>query len=121
MQKRIEALSARIARAGVLMRTRVEISNEAQNSRFLQAMSQRLALQLKMQQTVEGLSVAAISYYSVGLLHKLVEMLPLDRLPLRKEVITGLVVVPVVLVVWALIRRLTRHVTQSTESLRDPG
>ncbi len=40
---------------------------EAQNQTLLASMDRRARLQLRLQQTVEGLSVAAICYYVVGL------------------------------------------------------
>lgn len=64
---RLQALSERIARATVLLSTRVNVTREKQNQSVLQSMDRRANLQLRLQQTVEGLSVAAISYYIVGL------------------------------------------------------
>ena len=63
---RLESLSARIARAGELLRTRVDVALEAQNSDVLRSMDRRAKMQLRLQQTVEGLSVAAITYYLVN-------------------------------------------------------
>lgn len=63
------ALSERIAHATVLLSTRVSVSREKQNQTILQSMDRRANLQLRLQQTVEGLSVAAITYYIVGLVY----------------------------------------------------
>jgi uncharacterized membrane-anchored protein len=63
------ALSDRIARATVLLSTRVSVTRERQNQAVLQSMDRRAVLQLRLQQTVEGLSVAAITYYIVGLIY----------------------------------------------------
>jgi uncharacterized membrane-anchored protein len=60
---RQSALSDRIAHATVLLSTRVSVSREKQNQAILQSMDERANLQLRLQQTVEGLSVAAITYY----------------------------------------------------------
>jgi uncharacterized membrane-anchored protein len=62
-------LAAKLARAAQLLRTRVDIAMEKQNSELLAAMNERAHLQLRLQQTVEGLSVAAISYYVLNLIH----------------------------------------------------
>lgn len=62
------ALSERIGRASQLLRTRVEIAREQQNQALLASMDRRARLQLRLQQTVEGLSVAAVTYYAVGLI-----------------------------------------------------
>jgi uncharacterized membrane-anchored protein len=61
------AMSERVARATVLLNTRVDVSREKQNQVLLRSMDRRANLQLRLQQTVEGLSVAAITYYIVGL------------------------------------------------------
>jgi uncharacterized membrane-anchored protein len=66
---RLAAVSERIARASVLLSTRVSVSREKQNQSILQSMDRRANLQLRLQQTVEGLSVAAITYYIVGLVY----------------------------------------------------
>jgi uncharacterized membrane-anchored protein len=67
--ERLEALSERVARASVLLSTRVSVSRERQNQHLLQSMDRRANLQQRLQQTVEGLSVAAITYYIVGLVY----------------------------------------------------
>jgi len=67
MESRQSNLSAKLARAAQMLRTRVDIEREKQNSELLRSMNERGQLQLRLQQTVEGLSVAAISYYVVGL------------------------------------------------------
>ncbi|MBY0431738.1 MAG: DUF3422 domain-containing protein, partial [Rhodospirillales bacterium] len=59
--ERHEALSRRIARAGDLLRTRVDIALEEKNRDLLLSMNRRAALQLRLQETVEGLSVVAIA------------------------------------------------------------
>jgi uncharacterized membrane-anchored protein len=66
---RQSALAERIAHATVLLSTRVSVSREKQNQTILQSMDRRANLQLRLQQTVEGLSVAAITYYIVGLVY----------------------------------------------------
>ncbi len=64
---RQEALSRRVLRVTQLLQTRVDITREAQNGAVLLSMNRRVRLQLRLQQTVEGLSIAAITYYIVGL------------------------------------------------------
>ncbi|RXH09363.1 DUF3422 family protein [Bradyrhizobium guangzhouense] len=61
-------LSLRLARAANLLRTRVDVELEHQNQQLLKSMNARTRLQLQLQTTVEGLSVAAITYYITGLL-----------------------------------------------------
>jgi uncharacterized membrane-anchored protein len=64
---RQESLSQRVARATQLLSTRVDVTREKQNQAVLESMNRRAAAQLRLQQTVEGLSIAAITYYIVGL------------------------------------------------------
>jgi uncharacterized membrane-anchored protein len=67
---RLEALATRIERACSLLRTRVDLSLQQQNQELLRSMDMRAQLQLRLQETVEGFSVVAISYYAVMLLGK---------------------------------------------------
>jgi len=64
---RQEELSRRVARATQLLATRVGVSREQQSQSVLEAMNRRVRLQLRLQSTVEGLSIAAVTYYIVGL------------------------------------------------------
>ena len=64
---RQEELSRRVARATQLLATRVGVTREQQNQSVLAAMNRRVRLQLRLQSTVEGLSIAAVTYYIVGL------------------------------------------------------
>jgi uncharacterized membrane-anchored protein len=69
VEKRLGDLSVKIARLAELLRTRVDIELESQNALQLRQMGERVRLQLRLQQTVEGLSIAAITYYVASLLH----------------------------------------------------
>jgi uncharacterized membrane-anchored protein len=107
---RLGSVSERIARASALLRTRVEIERERQNQALLGAMNRRAKLQLHLQQTVEGLSVAAISYYASGLAGYLFKALAQIGLPIEPELATGLAVVPIVLAAWWAMRAIRRKV-----------
>ena len=65
-EERQNNLSEKLARAANLLRTRVDVELEQQNRDLLKSMNERTRLQLRLQTTVEGLSVAAVSYYVVG-------------------------------------------------------
>lgn len=65
---RLEDLSQRAAWSSELLRTRIDIALAKQNRDLLSSMDRRTDLQLRLQQTVEGLSVVAISYYLVSLI-----------------------------------------------------
>lgn len=68
LQDRQSELANKLVRAANLLRTRVDVEIERQNRDLLRSMDERARLQLRLQETVEGLSVAAISYYVVSLL-----------------------------------------------------
>lgn len=105
---RLQSSAERIARASSLLRTRVEIERERQNQQMLGAMSRRAQLQLRLQQTVEGLSVAAITYYATGLVGYLAKAGKAAGLAVDPELATGLAVLPIALIV-ALGVRHVRH------------
>ncbi len=108
-ETRLERMAMRAARAGNLLRTRVDVERSAQNQKLLESMNKRADLQLRLQETVEGLSVVAISYYAVSLATYLTY--PLTEVTgLSKGQLTALLVVPVVLIVWLLVRRIRTHV-----------
>jgi len=107
-QERLDAMSARGVRAANLLRTRVDVERSAQNQALLESMDKRSDLQLRLQRTVEGLSVVAISYYAVSLASYV--LYPLEApTGLSKNMLTALVTVPVVLAVWGLVRRLRKE------------
>jgi uncharacterized membrane-anchored protein len=66
--KRLDDLSQRAALSSSLIRTRIETTLARQSRDLLESMNQRTKLQVRLQQTVEGLSVLAISYYALGIL-----------------------------------------------------
>lgn len=70
---RIADLTARTERASNLLRTRVDITLEAQNQALLRSMDARARQQLLLQEMVEEISVVAISYYSIALLSKFLD------------------------------------------------
>ena len=73
MARRQDDLSGRVARNSQLLRTRVDLALKRQNQLVLVQMNQRARMQLRLQETVEGLSVVAITYYGSQLVHYLTE------------------------------------------------
>jgi len=105
---RQDELSARVARASQLLRTRVDITLERQNQDLLASMDRRAKLQLRLQQTVEGLSVAAITYYAAGLVGYLAKAGSSLGLPLEPDVVVGVAIPLIALGLWRGLRRLRR-------------
>nr|MBP9117231.1 DUF3422 domain-containing protein [Methyloversatilis sp.] len=87
--RRQEELSGRIARNSQLLRTRVDIELERQNQELLAQMNRRAKLQMRLQETVEGLSIVAITYYASQLVQYLAKGLH-AWLPLSPEAITAI-------------------------------
>jgi len=103
--KRQTALSERVSRMSNLLRTRVDFQQEQSSQALLTAMNQRQGMQLKLQTTVEGLSVAAITYYIAGLMHYVAEGLQAKGWINDPSFVTAMAVPVIALVVW----RITRH------------
>jgi len=108
VSQRLNELSERIAQASGLLSTRVEITREKQNQALLASMDRRAKLQLRLQQTVEGLSVAAITYYVVGLVGYIAKGLKADGIGIDPEMTIALAI-PVVLILVAVALRRTRR------------
>ncbi len=109
VEERQANLSRKLTRATALLRSWVDVELERQNSVLLNSMDRRAKLQLRLQQTVEGLSVAAISYYVVGLFGYLAKALESEGLPIKSSVLTGLFVPIAVLVLWLVVRAIRKH------------
>jgi len=112
---RMESLSQRVTRATQLLSTRIEITREGQNQQLLESMNQRAAAQLRLQGTVEGLSVAAVTYYIVGLISYLAHGVQgIGFLP-SAGVITAVSIPIVALIVAFGVRRIRRAVEHQVE------
>jgi len=92
-------MAERANRAGELLRTQIDVERSAQNQKLLESMNRRADLQLRLQETVEGLSVVAISYYAVSLLAYLIEPVAAE-IGIDKTWAKAGLVIPVVLLVW---------------------
>ena len=109
VEERQANLSRKLARAATLLRTWVDVEVEKQNRDLLASMNNRAKLQLRLQQTVEGLSVAAVSYYVVGLIGYLAKGLKPDAVPVGVERIVAISVPVVVAAVWLVVRRIRKR------------
>jgi uncharacterized membrane-anchored protein len=106
-EKRLKEMAERAERAAELLRTRVDVERSAQNQKLLESMDRRADLALRLQHTVEGLSVVAISYYAVSLVAYLAA--PFGKgLGMSKEALTAALVLPVVGAVWFMVRRIRK-------------
>lgn len=102
---RLQALADRAIRAGNLLRTQVDVERSAQNQAVLASMDRRADMALRLQHTVEGLSVVAISYYAVSLVGYLLYPLGI-ALGISKGMLIAGITLPVVAWVWWAVRRI---------------
>ena len=108
--RRLGALSERVSRASGLLRTRVEIEQEEQARRLLSAMNARQGLQLRLQAAVEGLSVAAITYYGAGLVGYLAKGAEAIGVTVHATVVVAIAVPVIALSAWLGMSRLRRRI-----------
>lgn len=116
VSQRLHALSERVAQASALLATRVGIARERQNQMLLASMDRRARLQLRLQQTVEGLSVAAIVYYAAGLVGYLTKAAVAGGAPLHSDLVVG-AAVPLLAVMALLAVRRARRRIEAVERL----
>lgn len=110
-------LSTRIARKSALLRTRVDIELERQNQELLTQMNRRAKLQLRLQETVEGLSVVAITYYGSQLVQYLAKGLNKTVVPALSPEVAAAVAIPLIAAVVAVgIRRMRRALAAEEEA-----
>jgi uncharacterized membrane-anchored protein len=108
---RFNLLSKRISNAGQLLRTRVDITIERQNQALLTSMDLRAKMQLRLQETVEGLSIVAITSYIVSLIGSITKAAnTTDFVDINPTLATGLSI-PIVLLLVALgVRRIHKKI-----------
>lgn len=108
--RRQEALSRRVARATQLLTTRVGITRERQNQDLLESMNRRARLQLRLQETVELLSIAAVTYYGVGLVGYAVKGLKAFGLAADPEIAMAVSIPIIAYLVARIVRKVRRIV-----------
>lgn len=107
--KRQETLMSDLSRAIVLLRTRIELNLNKGNQALLQSMDKRHDQQLKISQTVEGLSIVAITYYAVGLVSHLLKALAKQPwMPFSDTVLTAISVPFILVIVWFMLKRVRK-------------
>jgi len=102
-------LSLRIDRASELLRTRMDLTTETQNQQLMQTMNRFGHAKWRLQQTAEGLSVAAISYCLIGLSKNLAESAKAFGLINSSTLANGIAVPVCVSLAWPGMRRLRRQ------------
>ncbi|MBO9197532.1 DUF3422 family protein [Rhizobium sp. 16-449-1b] len=108
IEERQANLSRKLSRAAILLRSWIDLEIEQQNTSLLASMDHRAKLQLRLQHTVEGLSVAAVSYYVVGLVAYLAKGFEEISPIIHASVLTSILVPVVIASVWMLMRSIRR-------------
>lgn len=106
-KERLDAMSDRAIRASDLLRTRVDVERSAENKALLESMDRRADLQLRLQKTVEGLSIVAISYYAVNLAANMVLPFAGD-LGLGPTMLKAVLTPLVIALVWLMVRHVRK-------------
>ena len=110
VSQRLHDLSERVAQASGLLATRVGIARERQSQALLASMDRRAKLQLRLQQTVEGLSVAAISYYVAGLVGYVAKAMKSSGVPVNVDLAVGITIPVVAASALLAIRKARRRI-----------
>jgi uncharacterized membrane-anchored protein len=113
--RRQQALSERISRTSNLLRTRVEIEQQQSSQELLDAMNRRQKAQMLLQSAVEGLSVAAVTYYGAGLVGYVAKGAKAAGVPVMPDVLVAVCIPVIALAVWMGIRRLHRRAHAGVE------
>lgn len=115
-QRRLKELSDRISRTTQTLRTRIEFVNEEQTQKLLASMDQRARLQLRLQETVESLSVLVLTYYAVSLLAYMAKGGKEAGLSIHPEIVAA-IAAPIVAIVFLVIsKRRRKHITAIGQS-----
>ncbi len=110
IDKRHFDIAKRTSRAVDLLRTRLDLTIEKQNHQLLESMDKRAHLQMNLQETIEGVSIAAVTYYIVGLIGYSAKSVVKLGIDIQPELITGVMVVPVALIVWYGIKQIKKRI-----------
>ena len=111
---------ARIARTTQMLNTRVEVAAEATNLELLESMDRRARVQLRLQETVEGLSAVAISYYALALLKFLIEGLAQLKRGINPTIATGLAAPLVIFLVWLFLKNVRKQIIKGHRAAQTP-
>jgi len=109
--KRFNSLSKRINNASQLLRTRVDMTIERQNQALLTSMDLRAKMQLRLQETVEGLSIVAITSYIVSLIGLISKAANTSEyIDINPALATGVSIPVVLLIVAIAVRRIHKKI-----------
>lgn len=108
LETRLRVLSEKIERGVGLLDARIGLDLQIQNRSVLETIARTAQSQFRLQRTVEGLSVIAISYYLLGILSYVLGG-PLEWLHLDKGIAISLAAPLALIGVWLVIRAVRRR------------
>ena len=108
MEKRLTDLGGRVQRSIELLNATMSVAIQSQNQEVLDTILSTAQSQYRLQETVEGLSIIAITYYGLGILSYLLEGMH-DALPISKPVLLSVAAPVIAIMVFFVVRRLRRH------------
>lgn len=106
-EKRLETLADKIERAIELLNVRIGLDLQIQNKSVLETIASTAQSQFRLQATVEGLSVIAISYYALGILNYVLAG-PLEHVHFDRTLAVSIAAPFAIAIVWWSVRRLRR-------------
>ncbi len=112
--RRLESLATRAQRADNLVRTQIEMGVQIQNKNLLESMELRARAQLRLQETVESLSIVAITYYIVGLLSTLVDPINFEKFFISRTVFLALCVPIILILIWYIAKMVRKKINKIT-------
>lgn len=112
-QTQLEELSTHLQRVTDMLSTRVNVNVEEQNQKILESVAQQSKMQLRLQQTVEGLSIVAITYYASSLLSYLYKGLEYIEVMNSHYLWTGVSIPFVFIVTWMMVRKIKAKLLKS--------
>lgn len=112
MHSRLEDISHRIDRIAELLRTEINVQMQLQNSAMLAGMNNSAKMQLKMQKTVEGISIVALTYYAISVLGYLIGIFVHNE---TKYTVMGILVLPIAGLIWFVQRKLVRRLERKNK------
>lgn len=121
VEERQRSVIERIARTVQVLNTRVEVASEMVNVELLASMDRRSQMQLRLQETVEGLSIVAVSYYALALLKLAFDGLAEVFTSLNPTLATALATPVILFLVWRFLREVRTSLAKRAEAGKAPA
>lgn len=120
VEKRLETLTGKIERAIELLNVRIGLDLQIQNKSVLETIASTAQSQFRLQATVEGLSVIAISYYALGILGYVLAG-PLEIAHFDKALAVSIAAPIIIAIVWAAVRRVRACTSAEPAARQSPS